>query len=398
MADKTPPENLVFCALCKNVDFQNIQTQSLYLVGRAEPNVLHFGVCTHCGHLQQTPPVPSDLMAYHYRTFASYEHFGDSEQLRRAEPSRHAKRLLSLAKDIGLKPGKAYEVGCAIGEMLNQFRKNGWTVSGCDPSPSAVAQGKSIFDITIDLDNEETALPRQAGLDLILVSHVLEHLYDPAATLKRFHDALADNGHLLFELPCAAFPEMLPVGWFTFEHLHYYQPSILTWLLQETGFELIEMRIATRVEHYPVVTVAARKSERRAQAQAPADPRAAIAMAQTYAQRDAAIWKKADDPLNPVTGPIYIWGAGIHTAQLLDFTSLGKHAQIIAIVDRDSKKWGNSFAGFPIISPDALFAAADAAPIVISSYVSEAAIMRGLLDGGVAPARIVPIYGARPGT
>ena len=67
--------------------------------------------------------------------------------------------FLSLVSDIGLAPGNAYEVGCASGEMLNQFRQQGWTVRGCDPSPSAISQAKAIFAIDVDLGGEEDALP-----------------------------------------------------------------------------------------------------------------------------------------------------------------------------------------------------------------------------------------------
>ena len=55
------------------------------------------------------------------------------------------------SRDIGVAPGRAYEVGCASGEMLHQFRNHGWQVRGCDPSPSAVSQARAIFDIDVDL-------------------------------------------------------------------------------------------------------------------------------------------------------------------------------------------------------------------------------------------------------
>src|SRR3954463_7467968 len=130
--------SVTHCALCKSPDRDVVQTQSLALLNRQELCKIDFSVCRTCGHLQQWPPVPSELMAYHYRTFATYELVGEPEKLRSAPPSRHARRFLSLARDIGLAPGRAYEVGCASGEMLNQFRQAGWQVSGCDPSPSAI--------------------------------------------------------------------------------------------------------------------------------------------------------------------------------------------------------------------------------------------------------------------
>jgi SAM-dependent methyltransferase len=379
------------CAVCRGGAREIVQTQNLALLNREDPAVIHFSVCRGCGHLQQWPPVPPDLMAHHYRTFATYELFGEPQALRAAAPSRHAARFLSLAQGIGLTSGRAYEVGCASGEMLNQFRRAGWQVGGCDPSPSAIAQAKTIFGIEADLGGEEDAMPRQQGLDLILICHVLEHLYDPAATLERFRDALALGGHLLLEVPCATAPEALPPGWFTFEHLHYYQPAILERLLRTAGFEIVESRTAMKAEHYPVTAIAARKSNTTAQSLA-ADPAAAMALAQTYAARDAAIWAGTNGRLADCAGPVFIYGAGIHTAQLLDQTGLAQRAQILAIVDRDTKKWGQTLAGYPIIGPEALLKDTRDVPVIISSGVSERAIVRDLLDAGMAPARLKPLY------
>ena len=384
-----------FCAVCKGGNREIVQSQSLRLLNRDTPCEIHFCVCRDCGHLQQWPPVQPQLMAHHYESFATYELFGDPAGLRQGPPSRHARRFLSLTRDVGLTPGKAYEIGCASGEMLNQFHKEGWQVGGCDPSPSATAQAAAIFSIAADLGGEESALARQKNLDLVLMCHVLEHLYDPPATLARINRALAPGGHLVLEVPCATAPEILPPGWFTFEHLHYYQPEILERLLREAGFEIMEMRIAMRAEHYPVISVAARKAQA-IMGQEHSDPKASLAMAHAYAARDAALWDGTRRRLADVSGAAFIYGAGIHTAQLLDRTDLAQRIEVIAIADRDSKKWGQSLAGNEVISPDDLFAHSQQPPVIISSCVSERAIMRALLDAGVAPARIVPLYSPAP--
>ena len=246
------PQPVGHCALCKSGDREIIQTQSLALLNRNDPCRIDFSLCRACGHLQQWPPVPPELMAYHYRTFATYELFGNAAQLRAAPPQPHVQRFLSLIEDLAIAPGRAYEVGCASGAMLHQFRNRGWRVSGCDPSLSAVAQAKDIFGIHVELGSEEEVIPLQSGLDLILLSHVLEHLYEPSAALARFHAALAPGGHLLLEVPCAAAPELLPPGWFTFEHLHYYQPHILEDLLRGSGFEPLVSRVEMKAQQYPV--------------------------------------------------------------------------------------------------------------------------------------------------
>src|SRR3954463_13633741 len=89
------------CMLCECADREIVQTQSLALLNRDALCEVHFAVCHSCGHLQQWPPVPPELMAHHYRTFASYELFGNPADLRATPPRRHAGRLLSPARDIG---------------------------------------------------------------------------------------------------------------------------------------------------------------------------------------------------------------------------------------------------------------------------------------------------------
>jgi SAM-dependent methyltransferase len=382
------------CALCKSRDRDVVQTQSLALMSRDEVCKIEFSVCRACGHLQQWPPVSPELMAHHYRSFATYELFGDPARLKDAAPSRHAGRFLSLVSDIGLIPGRVYEVGCASGEMLNQFRKQGWRVMGCDLSPSAIGQAKTIFGIEADLGGEEEAVPRQNNLDLILICHVLEHLYDPPAALARFHAALGPGGHLVLEVPCAIAPESLPPGWFTFEHLHYYQPAILESLLQDAGFAVVESRIDMWCEHYPVIAIAARKTPGPVAVPAGLKPAAAARMARNYTARDDALWTATAKRLACFEEPVFLYGAGIHTAQLLDRTDLAP--RIIAIADRDSKKWGQNQAGKPVISPAELFAHPVQAPIIVSSYVNEGPIVEALLAGGVAPFRIVPLYAEMP--
>jgi 2-polyprenyl-3-methyl-5-hydroxy-6-metoxy-1,4-benzoquinol methylase len=380
------------CALCGSPDRDIVQTQSLALLNRDQACKIDFCACRACGHLQQSPPVTPELMAHHYRSFAAYEEFGDAEGLRAAPPSRHAQRFLTLVACLDVAPGQAYEVGCASGAMLHQFRKQGWRVGGCDLSPSAISQAKDIYGITAALGSEEQTLPAQSNLDLILVCHVLEHLYDPLAALARFHAALAPRGHLVLEVPCAIAAEVLPPGWFTFEHLHYYQPATLEWLLRKTGFEIVETRIDMTCQHYPVIAIAARKGTDRVAA-CP-DPSAGLSLARSYAARDKLLWTATALRLARVQEPVFVYGAGIHTAQLLDRTAIG--SKIIAIADRDSKKWGQSQAGKTVISPAELLAHPSRAPVVISSYVSEKRIMAALLEGGIAPSRLIPLYSQVP--
>ena len=101
-----------------------------------------------------------------------------------------------------------------------------------------------------------------AGISVCLLAHVLEHLYDPLASLKRIRSVLAEDGHVLLEVPCATAPESLPPGTFTPEHLTYFSERTISALLRKAGFQPCSLQIVLKSDHYlyPVVSVLGRKS------------------------------------------------------------------------------------------------------------------------------------------
>ena len=181
---------------------------------------------------------------------------------RNGPPRASTKRLVALADAHAGARGLAYEVGCATGFHLEHFRRGGWRVAGCDMSPQACAQASEIFGSDVDYGPEADILPTRENVDLIYFSHVLEHLKDPLPALLRAHDALAEDGRVMLEVPCAIAPEILPPGWFTFEHMQYFSERAILAMLAASGFRPLEIRIALKAELYPVIAVIAVKNER----------------------------------------------------------------------------------------------------------------------------------------
>lgn len=192
---------------------------------------------------------------------------------------------------------------------------------------------------------------------------------------------------------CVA-PHLLPPGWFSFEHLHYFSQASLLRLLHETGFAPLEVRIAFEAYIYPVIAVIARKADERPLLE---DPGLAAGQARhflvEFLSRDDKLWRGSTTRVQHLTGQIYVWGAGVHTAQLFDRTPLLRQTRIKAIVDRDSQKWGLEQAGHPIIGPERFAAESAGEPVVISSFAAEAQIAAALRDAGIAQERIVRLYG-----
>jgi hypothetical protein len=277
--------------------------------------------------------------------------------------------------------------------MLWWFRARGWSIGGCDPSPRTVRQAAELNQIALDLGTDEEGLPRHRELDLITFSHVIEHIYDPVSTLSRAHAALAKEGHVLIEVPCLTKPEINPPGLFMMEHLNYFDEVSLGNLLCKAGFEVVDQRITPDHWPYPVITVLAKRQEARPDAAPRNGFEKNRAFCRDYAHVDRNRWEAVDRRLRDALGPkepVYIWGAGLHTSTLIERTGITRCANVVAVTDRDPQKHGRSLGALNVVAPDDVLASDR--KIVISSFVSEREIARGLLGQGVTPERIVQLY------
>lgn len=77
-------------------------------------------------------------------------------------------------------------------------------------------------------------------VDIIILSHVLEHLYDPLSVLKQVRHHCLDTTTIYIEVPLAQQYLTEPVTWqqLYFEHInHFYQASLKT-ILAKAGFKI----------------------------------------------------------------------------------------------------------------------------------------------------------------
>jgi hypothetical protein len=103
-------------------------------------------------------------------------------------------------------------------------------------------------------------------------------------------------------------------------------------------------------------------------------------------------WQETGQRLATVSGDVVIWGAGVHTAQLLSQTPLTQKARVTLIIDRDRQKWGHRLGPYPIAAPSELKPGPNGPTVVVSSYAFESQIRDTLLGLGVGANRIVTLY------
>jgi SAM-dependent methyltransferase len=97
-----------------------------------------------------------------------------------------AEHVVVLCRTAGLEPASTLEVGCGDGAVLCELRRRGFggRLEGLEIAPQAVAIARERAEIDAVALYDGERLPFGAGaFALGILSHVLEHVHDPAALL-----------------------------------------------------------------------------------------------------------------------------------------------------------------------------------------------------------------------
>jgi len=110
---------------------------------------------------------------------------------------------LSLLELVSAKnPGRALDCGCGAGDNARILSTRGWEVDGITISPDEQSKAsrncKSVY-----IADLESGIPQaiSGAYDLIVLSHVLEHLRNPSRLLTDVHRVLAPDGIVAVALP-----------------------------------------------------------------------------------------------------------------------------------------------------------------------------------------------------
>jgi len=132
------------------------------------------------------------------------------------------------------------DLGCGAGGTLLPFREAGCAVVGCDLGGAYLERGRK-EGLDLRHGSYETLL--NAGpFDLVVLSHVLEHIPDPYELLIKIKGLLTpDRGMIYAEVPgiqaISRFGD--PLAYFQNAHLYNFDLGTLSRLFRSAGYELI---------------------------------------------------------------------------------------------------------------------------------------------------------------
>jgi len=197
--------------------------------------------CVSCGLVQMNPqPLAEETQRRYGQDYLAYELANEESFLNLQLLALKDAGFDDLERDLPVTIPRVLDIGCAIGSLLAKLRERGWETTGVEISgPQAeYCRLKRQLDVR-NLPLEENHFPA-GSFNVILASHLIEHLNDPADLVREVHRILVPGGHFLVTTPnIAGFQARLfRDRWRSaiFDHIYLFSVKTLSRLLREQGF------------------------------------------------------------------------------------------------------------------------------------------------------------------
>jgi 2-polyprenyl-3-methyl-5-hydroxy-6-metoxy-1,4-benzoquinol methylase len=151
--------------------------------------------------------------------------------------------------------GTCLDIGCGPGHYLAHMRDLGWDVVGLDLSSHAAEIARTIYQIHVEVGVLEEAKFHDGRFALVTMSHSLEHVPDPLATLKECYRILHPQGRLVLTTPNAAglMSRLFREHWVSLDpprHLSLFTPATLCRCVELAGFRIERERSRPRLARF----------------------------------------------------------------------------------------------------------------------------------------------------
>lgn len=194
-------------------------------------------VCRGCGLVQTNPRMSEEAYARFYQ--GSYRDlYGGREGLFEFQRRRGQALLEYLG---GWSGGLVVEVGCGPGGILSVFKESGCRVVGLDIDADVVLEARGHgLDV---YEGGLSSLVLREQPDIIVYSHVLEHIVDPVRELRLVSRFMKKESLLFVEVPGIkhlgrSYNQDLGL-YLQFAHIHHFSLRSLCNLAGLAGLELV---------------------------------------------------------------------------------------------------------------------------------------------------------------
>lgn len=225
------------CSICngslKNIYLFNnvpIKLSCVKNIDNFEYSKMSFSQCCSCNTIQLDKLIPPEIL---YSNSHNYNSVG--------ETWKGYFHLFNEKINKILKDKNILEIGCPSGKIAlthNNYKK--WYIVEPNKNNSIDFNEKIIFIETFF----DYKFKINDKIDIIVHSHLFEHIYEPNVFLKKCYDVLEEDGEMIFGVPDMQHISENNLSLFLgifFEHTIFLNKDNIVYLLKQNGFDIIDI-------------------------------------------------------------------------------------------------------------------------------------------------------------
>jgi SAM-dependent methyltransferase len=335
------------CRVCNSKRVLDLAVRRNYYLANLDQTIsLSYAICQDCQFIYQGEYVGDEFLNYYYR---------ESPMLRRKEPTvfevgQNERQAEFLARHVAIDGKRVLEIGAHAGAFLRHLYQR----FGCTAYFEELSEEARTVLASQEGLNDFRCLKGEKKVDVVILRHVLEHIYDLDSFLAYVHTILAEGGSLFIEVPDWTHFDA-HTDPFIFEHLNQFNTAGLVQLLRRTGWQVEALEKSIHPDDPATPNRVQRIVARPTKLPLPGDPAIADAF-RSFAAVQYDGWKTALNQLlagEAAGKSIALYPASHLTLEALTESNLGE-AQVLGMFDIDAKKQGREILDLKVFPPEAL--------------------------------------------
>lgn len=376
------------CPVCDWNKGENLYTQeSPFFDGFDIPKKRDIVSCGKCGFHFADAGYTDENLASYYQKYFTVVRVTEGETQTRSQAIHYANVVRKIHPFVSENRSEAdvriCDIGCGRGAFLKAFAEQGFArltgVDYCDLSDEELAQFE--FDY-ICSDINSLQLPEKQ--DLIVSSHVFEHLLKIKPSIDSVYANLKPGGLAYIEVPDFEefHSEDTRINTGIIEHTNRFTHYQLAKVVTDAGFRVRDMFVLAIGEDCAALHclgVIAEKADTPSDV-GPKEPgysNSALATAQNFNFR--VDWELAE--FVGTQRPVYVWGVTYYTFEIMARTLLRK-CHVPAMIDRSPIRQQHTVNGMKISSPELIKNAPDDSAVALCMASGAEKLAKELRDTG----------------
>lgn len=342
--------------------------------------------CARCGMVYNDVCGGAEALARYYAQNAHYlaSASAGTGGVTEDELSRY-RRLLALLEGHLSADTAILDVGCGKGGLLDFLAGNGYrALWGIEPSMArnAPSGNRGTHSVVPAID----ALPSDTRPNLIVLGHVIEHLYAPIDTIRQLVALAADDAVFYIEAPNSQAVSGLqnPYPALYFEHVNHFDLALMHSLAERCGLSVLHSGTHSFLPGTGCANECAYVICQNRNTPGSNSPRTKISdLGESFDELPLISNEIIDKDLLPQLKGRYaaLWGVSQY-AQLLLGTYPALAAQVDALYDLSPAKQGRSIEGIMIQPPPAFSRLDDDAIILLPQSAFIRTMISELVNSG----------------